>query len=119
MPIAKHLLLAKRPRNLIIKRLDQIRDDVPIACLDEDLDRHAWNQLHRSKPRKLLGLNGDIDGIVAMPGAGIGRDVSGNTTDSAIDLWRGALIEGREAKPRHLLQLNLVDVSEGDLRFDH
>ena len=111
-------LLPEHPHQLIVQRLDQIGNHRPVAGLHEGLDRHARHQLDLAELGHLVGRHGDPDGVIGLPGALIGRGVGRDAGDRAVDLRRGALVEGREAQQRGLAELHLVDVLRIDLGLD-
>jgi hypothetical protein len=43
---APHLSLAKRPRDLLLQRFEQVLQRAALVGLDEDLDRHAGEQMN-------------------------------------------------------------------------
>ena len=73
-----------------------------------------------TSPRRLdfLGGHADADEIIALAGALVGRCIRGDTVNGAVELGRGACVEGREAQHDRLAELNLIDVFGIDFDFD-
>src|SRR5882757_4035087 len=63
------LFFAESPVDLILERPDEIGNDRADRGLDENLDRHAGNELERVEPRKLIRRDRYPHRVKAEPGA--------------------------------------------------
>ena len=66
----------------------------------------------------LVGRHRDANEIIALPGALVGGSVGPNADDRAVELGRGAHVEGGETKHDRLAKLDLIDILGLDLGFD-
>ena len=92
------LSISEAPRYLVGKRLQQIRQRGAAAGLDEGLDRHSRNDLEAAKSRYLVVRNVDTNGVIGRLVVRVFREVGGDPAYGALELRRGSLIEGGEAK---------------------
>src|SRR4051812_5524414 len=111
-------LLPERAHELVVQRLHQIGQHGAVAGLDEGFRRHAGDQPGVTELGDLFCGQRDADGVVALAGALIGGDVGRDAADDAVELRRGALVEGGQAQQRLLADLELVDIDRIDLGFD-
>src|SRR6266702_1999224 len=118
MPRFRASLLSEGPHELVVQRLHQVGEHRAVAGLDEGFRRHAGDQLGVAELGDLFRGHRHADGVVALPGALIGGDVGRDAGDDAVELGRGALVEGGEAQQRLLADLELVDIDGVDLGLD-
>src|SRR5262249_37894217 len=111
-------LLAERPHDLIVQGLHQVGQHGSLAGLHKRFDRHARQKLHVAETLDLVRRHGDADGVIALTGALIGRDIGGDARDYSFDFRRGARIERGEAQDGLLVELQLVDVLWIDFHLD-
>src|SRR5262245_64764477 len=109
-PQPGRLPLAEGAQDLIVQRLGEVGDHGAVVGLHERLDRHSRHQLHVAEPCDLLWAGADAYRVVALPGLLLARDVGRDVSDRAVDLRRGALVEGREAQSGRLAEMQLIDV---------
>src|SRR5262245_30630675 len=80
---AQPLFLMERTCDLVPERLDQVRDDGPLAGLYERFGRHARDERQLAKTRQLVGRNRDANEVVRKSRALILRQIGGDTVDLA------------------------------------
>src|SRR6202035_3719851 len=112
------LFFSERPHQLVAQRLDQVGHQRAVAGLDEGFDRHARRQLDRAEAPDLLGVDGNAHKVEANAGALVDIGIGGDALDGAVELRRGALIEGREAQHHRLAERHHIDVLGLDLDLD-
>src|SRR5262249_29405209 len=111
-------LLAERPHDLIAQGLHQIGQHGSVAGLHKRFDRHARQKLHVAEALDLVRRHGDPNGVIALTGALIGRDIGGDARHYPLDFGRSARIERGEAQYGLLVELQLVDVLWIDFHLD-
>src|SRR5262245_43736223 len=61
-----YLSLAKRPRDLLLQRFEQVLQRAALVGLDEDLDRHAGKEMDIPQAGDLLGRQHDADRVIGL-----------------------------------------------------
>src|SRR5713101_170543 len=112
------LPFAQRAHQLVAEWLDEIGQHGAVAGLHEGFDRHTGYQLDVAETGDFLRRHRNADGVIALPGALVGRDVGRNAGDDAVQFRRRALIECRQPQQRLLADLQFIDILRIDLGLD-
>ena len=98
---------------MVVEWADEVGEDGAGAGLDEGFDRHAGDQAQAAEAGDFGGRDGDADCVVAVP-VFWSSLTSAEMADFAVELRRGALVEGGEAQHGELADAQLVDVLRRD-----